>query len=259
MLACPCARRPGRRLLARAPCIRPHRPAVGRNNDVIGARAYPASYKIDNVVSVAASTFNDVLSSFSNYGPNSVSEGGAAGPSRRRRPPLCSAPRGARAQRRRPPQRATVPPAHGPACLPMCAAGAPGCSWREHCEHRLLGGCGIQNGLRRALLLCLLPASRAPARRRSPLLLLRRRLCGTPRLLSGLWPSRPDCTRPHVHPSIALLALQARAWPVRSSPEQPPCCLPPSPESATWTSGVCLAACLLVQSGCAAARGSAWD
>jgi len=42
----------------------------GANNDA--TPFYPASYKLDNLVAVAATTSYDALASFSNYGSNSV-------------------------------------------------------------------------------------------------------------------------------------------------------------------------------------------
>jgi hypothetical protein len=44
----------------------------GWNNDIAGNANYPASYDLDNIISVAATNQNDLLASFSNYGPISV-------------------------------------------------------------------------------------------------------------------------------------------------------------------------------------------
>jgi len=44
----------------------------GWNNDIPGNANYPASYDLNNIISVAATDQNDLLASFSNYGPISV-------------------------------------------------------------------------------------------------------------------------------------------------------------------------------------------
>jgi subtilisin family serine protease len=46
---------------------------IGDNNDV--TPEYPASYDLDNIIAVAATDHNDLLATFSNYGPTSVDLG----------------------------------------------------------------------------------------------------------------------------------------------------------------------------------------
>jgi hypothetical protein len=48
--------------------IHTHAGNDGVNNDNSGSKGYPASYAVDNVVSVAATDRYDVLASFSNFG-----------------------------------------------------------------------------------------------------------------------------------------------------------------------------------------------
>ena len=45
------------------------------NNDCLGAGAYPSSYNVDNIISVANTTSSDGLSGSSNYGPSTVDIG----------------------------------------------------------------------------------------------------------------------------------------------------------------------------------------
>ncbi|CAK9253105.1 unnamed protein product [Sphagnum jensenii] len=44
----------------------------GKNSDTSSSPSYPASFKLDNILSVAATDSNDRLASFSDYGPTSV-------------------------------------------------------------------------------------------------------------------------------------------------------------------------------------------
>jgi len=45
------------------------------NNDCFGTGAYPSSYNVDNIISVASTTSTDAMSSFSNYGQATVDIG----------------------------------------------------------------------------------------------------------------------------------------------------------------------------------------
>jgi subtilisin family serine protease len=46
--------------------------SFGWNNDILLQANYPASYDLENIIAVAATNQNDLLASFSNYGPVSV-------------------------------------------------------------------------------------------------------------------------------------------------------------------------------------------